>query len=489
MNFSKKTIARLTGMILMILGAAMLPCLANAFYMHDKDCQFAFLVSTPITMVTGLCLFRMLHSSKKGLLQRDGYMSVIVCWITGAVFSSLPYMLSGFLPHFYDAFFEAMSGLSTTGATIAEAPMPDPLILWKATTHWLGGMGILIFIIAVLPALGIGGQRIASAEAPGSELAKMSPRIADISKLLYIIYSTMTAAEFLLLWLGSSMGPFEAYVNTLGSISTAGLLYNQGGMVESYGSLYVELVISLFTIFSSTNFVIYISMIKRSFKQVINNIEVRTYLLIIASASMFVAIVLKIQGVYPTFGSALRHSFFQVTAFSSTSGFCISNYMAWPMVCQFVLFTLLFIGGCAASTSGSLKVFRLVVIVKLIRRGAYRRLHPHSVRSLRVGDTVITSRLASAVTSFAVLFGVTFMLSALVISLSGCSLETALGSAISLMSTAGGSFGEVGPAACYAMFPPAIKVFLSFLMMIGRLELFTVFITFSGSFWNPNKAA
>ena len=487
MHFSSKTIAKLVGMILMILGIAMLPSLICALCTSDQTCLYAFGISTPLSFGIGLCMYLLIPRSRKGLLQRDGYLAVVVCWISGAVIGALPYILSGFLPHFYDAFFESMSGLSTTGATVTRASMPAALILWKAMMHWLGGMGILIFIIAILPALGVGGQRIASAEAPGSELAKMSPRINDISKMLYLIYSTMTGIEFLLLWLGSTMGPFEALVNTLGSISTAGLLYHQGA-VSAYQSLFVELVISIFTIFSSTNFIVYISLITKSFKQIAHNIEVRTYFGIIAAASILIAIILKVSGTCATFGSALRHGFFQAATFASTSGFYLDDYTSWPISAQIILFTLMFIGGCAASTSGSLKVFRLVIMVKLIKRGAYRRIHPHAVRSIRIGDTVITSRLASAVTSFAILFGVTFVLSSIVISLSGCSLETATSTAISLMSTTGGSFGAIGAEACYNMFAPGMKLFLSLLMMVGRLELFTVFIMFSGSFWNPNRA-
>ena len=317
MHFSSKTIAKLVGMILMILGIAMLPSLICALCTSDQTCLYAFGISTPLSFGIGLCMYLLIPRSRKGLLQRDGYLAVVVCWISGAVIGALPYILSGFLPHFYDAFFESMSGLSTTGATVTRASMPAALILWKAMMHWLGGMGILIFIIAILPALGVGGQRIASAEAPGSELAKMSPRINDISKMLYLIYSTMTGIEFLLLWLGSTMGPFEALVNTLGSISTAGLLYHQGA-VSAYQSLFVELVISIFTIFSSTNFIVYISLITKSFKQIAHNIEVRTYFGIIAAASILIAIILKVSGTCATFGIALRHGFFQAVTFAST---------------------------------------------------------------------------------------------------------------------------------------------------------------------------
>lgn len=488
MNFNRKALARICGFILIILSIAMVPCLLAAFYFHEEKCQYAFGISAPLTLAAGLALYLLLPNSKKGFLQRDGYLAVMISWIIGALFGTLPYLLSGFLKTFPDAFFESMSGLSTTGATITKDYMPESLILWKSTMHWLGGMGILIFIIAILPALGVGGQRIASAEAPGSELAKMSPRITDISKMLYLIYSTLTIAEFLMLAFGSSMKPFEALVNTLGSISTAGLLYHQGS-VNEYNSLYTELVMACFTIASSLNFVVYISLLKRNFSKAFRNIEARSYLIVLAGSTLFIAIMLRIHHVYPSFLESVRHAFFQVAAFASTSGFCIDNYMTWPAVTKVLLFTLLLVGGCAASTSGGLKVFRLVVMEKLVRRGAYRRMHPHSVRAVRIGGEVITSRLASAVTSFVILYGVTFLLASLVISLSGCNLETALTSAASLMSTTGGSFGTVGPAAYYGMFQPPMKIFLSLLMMVGRLELFTVFIMFSTSFWNPNRAS
>lgn len=487
MNFTYKTLVKLAGLLLGITGVAMLPSFLCAYYFGEKDMELVFFIISTASILLGFSIYRLVPKSKKILKLRDGYLIVICCWINCSIFGAIPFIISGQIPSFIDAFFEAVAGYTTTGASIIlDTQLSPSLVLWKATTHWLGGMGILVFIISISPTLGIDGQRIIAAETPGSGINRMAPRIHDLTKLLYLIYITMTLAEFLILWLGSKMNAFEALVNSLGSISTAGLFLHPHG-VAYYDSIFVEMVISFFSILASVNFIIYIHLIKRNPGQVRKNIELRFFLIIIFIATILITLDLRFSETYKDIWQALRHSFFQVTSFMSTSGFTITDYGIWPTFSRLILFTLLFIGGCAVSTSGGIKVVRLIVLFKLIVRGFFKRLHPRAVSSIKIGDNTVSASNVSHITTFLFLYALTFLIGSLVLSLQGLSIETTLTATASLMSTTGTGLGDVGPAGSYAVFSPPLRLFMSLLMLVGRLELYTVFLMMFPSFWNANR--
>ncbi|MEG0379101.1 MAG: potassium transporter TrkG, partial [Eubacterium sp.] len=250
----------------------------------------------------------------------------------------------------------------------------------------------------------------------------------------------LTIIEFLLLWIGSDMSAFEALVNTLGSISTAGLFLHPEG-IGYYDSIYVELIISLFTLLASVNFILYIHLLRRNFADIQKNIELRVFFGILAIATILVSCGLYIYGGYHSLSLAFRHGFFQVTSFITTSGFAITDYTLWPSICKSILFTLLFVGGCAASTSGGPKIIRLMIMFKLVVRGFFKRLHPRAVSSINVGETVISAPMVSSIATFIALYALTFLFSALVLSLQNLSLESTLSTAAALMSTTGAAFG------------------------------------------------
>jgi Trk-type K+ transport systems, membrane components len=488
MDFRFRTIFKTLGFLLIITGIAMLPSLLCAYCSHDRVTMDAFLLSASLSIGLGLIMYIFISPSARTLRIRDGYMTVLICWMVCALFGAIPYYFSGQTHTVCNAIFEAVAGYTTTGASvISDRVLSDALLLWKAITHWLGGMGIVVFIISILPSFGISGLRIAAAETPGPSVTRTSARTTDTAKMLYFSYIFLTACEFLMLWRGSSMGAFEALINSLGSISTAGLMLHPSG-VAYYNSLYVELVIAIFTILSSINFMMYIYVIQRNWSGIKRNIELRVYLGIIAGSTLLVSAGLFFSGTFRSLGESLRYGFFQVTAFASTSGFTITNYNNWPGICQMVLFILLFTGGCAASTGGGLKIIRVVVVFKLIARGFYRRVHPRSVRAVKIGGNAMNGPIVSSITTFILLYLAMYVLTAIVLSLQNLDMTSTLTAAAALLSTTGSAFGVIGDAGNFAMFSGPLKLFMSLVMIIGRLELTTVLLMFIPEFWNPNKA-
>lgn len=486
MYFRLKTLLKVIGFLLAVTGAAMYPAMLCALWYDLPVLARAFAFTGTASLIIGLMLYRLLPPSGKGLRARDGYLAVTLGWLLCALLGAIPFFVSGEVSGFTSALFESLAGYTTTGATVTPHRFSMPLLLWKATIHWLGGMGILVFIIAVLPAMGIGGQRIASAETPGAGLSRMSPRVQEMTKYLYTTYLWMTLAEFFLLWIGSDMNGYEAAVNTLGSISSAGLFLHPDG-ISYYHSLFVELVISCFSILTSINFLVYIYILRRNFETLRDNIEVRAYLIVIGAATLVVTASLWLSGTFPTVSSALRHGFFQVVSFASTSGFSIDDYSGWPALCQAVFFLLMFVGGCSGSTAGSLKVIRVLIVFRIIARGFYKRIHPRSLRAIKLGSTSVPAPMVTAVTSFTLIYGVTFFIGSLILSLQGLDLETTMSTAISMLSNTGIALGAIGSSGCFAVFSAPLQLVMCFMMLIGRLELITVFLLFAPSFWNPDR--
>lgn len=482
-----QVITKILGIIILIIGLFMLPALFCAWFYNEPGNLRALMISSGITIAIGAAIVLLVKPAQARFRAREGYIVVALCWLTASFFGSLPYYLSDFTESFIDSFFESAAGFTTTGCTaIGPEIMPKALLMWKAITHWLGGMGILVFVISILPALGINGQLIARAETPGPVLQKMTVRMSDSAKILYITYISLTLLEFLLLCLSPSMTPFDSLINTMGSISTGGLFAHPSG-VAYYNSIYVEIIISIFTVLASVNFILYHYAVTRKWSYVLRDIELRAFLWIIAVAVILCTACLYFQGNYPGFGQALRDSFFQVISMVTTSGYSSADYTLWPTACQLILFTLLFIGGCAASTSGSIKVIRIMVLCKLVWRGVYKRVHPRSVVAVKFDGKAVSAPVVSAITVFILTYIGLFLFSCIVLSLQNLDIETTIASAASIMSNTGMSFGDVSYLADYSMYNGALKIYLSLLMIIGRLELFTIVILFTRSFWGRDR--
>lgn len=479
-------IVRILGIITLITGVSMLPALLCAYLYHDPDTIRSLMLSASGCILLGGIVVLFVRPAQSRFRTREGYLVVALCWLVASLLGTFPYYLSDFTGSFIDAFFESTAGFTTTGCTVISAEiMPHALLMWKAISHWLGGMGILVFVISILPALGINGQMIVRAEAPGPVFEKMAVRMSDSAKILYVTYFSLTALEFVLLCFCSSMTPFDALINTLGSISTGGLFAHPGG-VGYYNSVYAELVISLFTILASINFILYHYAVTRKWEYVLRDIELRAFLLIITCSTVLCTAVLYLGG-DTSFSQALRDSFFQVVSVSTTSGYSSTDYTMWPVFCQMILFTLMFVGGCAASTSGSIKVIRIQVLFKLIQRGFYKRIHPRSVIAVKLGGKAVSAPVVSAISVFILMYMAIFLFSCLVLSLQNLDLETTISTAAAMLSNTGIAFGQVGSTGNYAVYGGALKLYLSLLMIIGRLELFTIIILFSRGFWGRDR--
>ena len=466
----------------MIVGLSMLPALLSAYIYDEVIAIRAFAIPAFLSILIGGLCTRILSPSNIKLRLRDGYMVVALSWILASLVGAIPYYI-GAGASFIDSIFESVAGFTTTGCTVVNInAMPKAILMWKAITHWLGGMGILVFVIAILPALGVSGQTIARVEAPGPAFEKVATKTSDTTKILYLTYIFFTALEFLLLWLGSEMGAFEALINTMGSISTGGLFAHTEG-IGYYDSFFVELVISFFCYLGSISFVMYFLIIKGKWQEVLNNVELRVFTLLIAACTLLLTFNLYFTQTYHTFSAALRHSLFQVVSVISTAGYSIADYTEWPVFCQSILFLLMFVGGCGASTSGGMKMIRIIISFKLIARMFFKRLHPNGVIAVVVGDRAVPAQTVSKITSFILLYMAVFVISVLILSLQNLDLETTIGYAAGTLGNTGIAFGEMGSSGNYSLFGTPMRIYLCIMMLMGRLELFTIFILFTPDFW------
>lgn len=487
MDLNYKILIKISSLILAVTGISMIPSIICAAYYGETTCLKAFAFFFVLFTAAGFLIYKAVHARYSHISARDGFLIVAACWIVSCLFGAFPYMFSGEGFTFAQSVFESTAGFTTTGATSVDGFLgPKSLILFKAVAHWLGGMGILILAVSILPAMGIGGQNIAKAETPAPKVDKLSNRISDSARILYIMYFTLSFMEFILLIFNRKVTVFDALVNTLSTISTSGIITHETGLAF-YESFYVEIVITVFTIFASINFNLYYFLLNRRIKEFFGNTELRAFLGIVAIVTVIITVNLWINGIYDGIFSSLRYAFIQVVSFISTSGFTFTNFMSWPVLSKLLLFMLMFIGGCAASTGGGIKVIRVVVMMKLIFRGFKRRIHPRSVVAVKIGGKAVSGPMVSQISTFILVYLLVYIVSCVILSLNNLDFETTLTTAAGIMSNSGIGMGMFGTAGNLSMFNSGSQLFMSLLMLIGRLELFTLLFLFVPSFWNPTR--
>ncbi len=487
MDLNYKMLIKILSLILAVTGISMIPSIICAAVYGEASCLKSFAVFFVLFTAAGFLIYKKIPAHYSHITARDGFLIVAACWIVSCLFGAFPYMFSGEGLTAAQSVFESTAGFTTTGATSVSGFLePRSLILFKAVSHWLGGMGILILAVSILPAMGIGGQNIARAETPAPKVDKLSNRISDSARILYIMYITLSAAEFALLMFNRKMTVFDALVNTLSTISTGGIITHETGLAF-YESFYVEIVITVFTVFASINFNLYYFLLNGRIKELFRNTELRVFLGIIAAATVIIMLNLRINGIYDSLFSSLRYAFIQVISFISTSGFTFTNFMDWPVLSKLLLFMLMFIGSCAASTGGGIKIIRIVVMMKLILRGFKRRIHPRSVVAVKIGDKAVSGPMVSQISTFILVYFLVYMISCIVLSLNNLDFETTLTTAAGIMSNSGIGMGMFGTEGNLSMFSSGSQLFMSLLMLIGRLELFTLLFLLVPSFWNPNR--
>ncbi|MDY6037669.1 MAG: potassium transporter TrkG [Eubacterium sp.] len=487
MTFNHKLIVRTISTLLMLESVAMIPSFLCAAMEHDWTSLKAFVISMGI--LSALSIIGLRGTKKQlrcGVKTRESYFFVFICWITVIVGGILPYLFAGRGFRTVDAIFESVASWTTSSSWVIDINlMPRAILLWKATSSWLGGMGIILLAIIVMSSLGASGKKLALAELPGPDLMQGGARIMETASLSYGIYTGITIIELICLMLGR-VPFFDALVNSMTSICTAGIL-DYHGAVELYFTPYVKVIIVIFSIISSLNFLVYINIYQGRAKHLIRDIETKTFLITIGVSTAFIAAVLFLTKSSDGIKGALTESLYGVVSFACTSGFPFSNIAAWPTACKVVLVALCLIGGCANSTCGGIKVIRFVVFIKLIGRGVYKRIHPRSVKAITIQEKPVSANKASIISTFILLFVAVYLLSALVLSLENMDIETTLTAPIALFTNTGVGFGKVVQAD-YRMFSSVGKLVCSVIMLLGRLEMYAILIMFSRSFWNSDKA-
>ena len=447
----------------------------------------AFALSSLITIVVGLCL--LLKRRREGVIQigvREGYAVVAGIWLLAITLGALPYFFSGQFPNYLDALFEATSGLTATGSTVLTdvESMPRSLLLWRSLTQWLGGIGIIVLFIVLLPKVGMGAVHLIKAEITGPENQRLSPRIKDTALLLGGIYTAFTIMEIILLKL-AGLPFFEALNHGLTGMATGGFS-TKNASIGAYNSLAVELIIIVFMVLSGVNFALYVNTWRKGRVNLIRNTELKVYLATIALATLFVTTDLVLQRQYEL-GLAIRQAVFQVAATVTTAGFTIADYNTWPSLAKMIIFLLMFIGGCAASTSGGIKMARMILLWKSGLEQIKQAIHPQLVTNIFSGGQIVDPQIVKNVNRFFFLFIATFTCASALLAACGLEPFDAMGAVIAALGNVGPGFGVVGPATTFAGVAPFGKVVLISCMLLGRLELMTFLVIIQPEFWRAKK--
>jgi len=485
MDLNIRAIVRVIGLLMVLTACCMMLPLLVGFYYGELDSVKAFLSVIIPAFALGSSLVMVIKAPRGKLKNRDGYIIVALCWLFMSLIGALPFVIQGCIPSYADAFFETCSGFSTTGSTIIPdlTVIPQSMLFWRSFTHWVGGMGILVLAVALLPALGISGQLIASNESPGPTFSKTTAKVSDMAKSLYLIYTVFTVVEIVLLMFGG-MSLFDAAVQTFGTVGTGGFS-NYGDSIAHFHSPYCEWVITIFMIASGANFNLYYFAATKSIRTIWQDSEFRLYIYIISAFSLLIALDLVVTGTVSDISDSIRAGFFQVASIITTTGFATTDFDLWPTFCKMMLFALFFIGGCSSSTGGGIKVCRVLVLLKLIKRNITTKLHPNVLYNIKVDGKIVDSEVIQGITSFTFLYIVCFFVVSLLISVDGFDIVTTLSAAGTCLGNIGPGFAKVGPVLNFAAFSDFSKWILSFTMIAGRLELFTLFMLFSRRFWNP----
>ena len=446
------------------------------------EAALPFLIPALLLAVIGLAL-GLKAPKRSSLYARDGFAVVALAWVLMSAFGAMPFVISGDIPNFVDAFFETVSGFTTTGASILTEiePLGRGVLFWRSFTHWVGGMGVLVFVMAILPmSAGDGhGMHLMRAEVPGPSVGKLVSRMGDTAKILYGIYLAMTVIEIVLLLLGG-MPLFDACIHAFGTAGTGGFS-NRNLSVGAYDSAYFDVVIGVFMLLFGVNFNLYYFLLIKRFRDVFHSEELRAYLLIVGAA--VAAIVADIIHIYGTVGRSLRYAFFQVASIITTTGFATADFNAWPEFSRAILVILMFVGACAGSTGGGVKVARVVILCKTSLGDMRKMLHPNAVTTVRFEGKPLTDRTIRSVHLFLTVYILIFTVSVLLLSLDRFDLTTTFTAVAACINNIGPGLEVVGPMGNYAQFSPAAKLLLSFDMLVGRLEIFPMLLLFAPSIW------
>ncbi len=474
-----KATFKVLGGLLLFLGAMLLTPIPFSIYYRD-GALLSFLFSSLLALAAGAPLFFLIRVPTN-LSYREGFGIVTIGWIAFAHFGCLPYLLSGAIPHPVDAYFEAMSGFSTTGATVITDldQIAESILFWRATTHWIGGMGIIVLTLAILPFLGVGGMQLFQAEVPGPTADRLSPRIQDTAKVLWGVYFLFTFSEVVLLMFGG-MSFYESVCHSFATMATGGFS-TRNESIGAFTSPYIRIVISFFMLLAGINFSLHFYALRGKIGSYWRSQEFRFFISILTLAFL-VVFILNLSS-YESGGENALDSVFQVLSITTTTGFCTADFEVWPVLSQYVLFFLMFLGGCAGSTGGGIKNVRVLLLLKHAKHQLFRHLHPRGVRVLKIDHKSVPDDIMQGILGFFALYIALVTIGSFIMAGLGLDLITAGASVVACLSNIGPGLGAVGPTDTYATIPMLGKIVLTMLMLLGRLEIFTVCVLIFPSFW------
>ncbi len=465
-------IGNVIGNVLLVLAVLLLfPLLCGLIY-HEKIIAFVWVIIGCIICGLPLSRLKVAHAM---YFARDGMMAVGLCWVVLSLVGALPFFLSGAIPDYVDAFFETVSGFTTTGSSILTEveSLPKCMLFWRSFTHWIGGMGILVFVLAILPKSNDRSMHILRAESPGPVIGKLVPRLRQSAMILYLIYMGLTIIEIILLCLGK-MPLFDSLCNTFGSAGTGGFSITNKG-IGQYGSAYYEWIIGIFMALFGINFNFYFFCLIRDWKEAFRMEEVKAYVGVVLLSSLMIAINI-LPSVHDGFLHAFRLAFFQVSSIITTTGYSSCNFDLWPTFSKMILLLLMVLGACAGSTGGGVKVSRMMIIIRKVKSDILRTVHPNKVELIRFDGKAVDNRVVDQIMSF---FGCYILIAGAVmfiIALDGFDLETTISACFACLSNIGPGFSMVGPFGSFHAFSYLSKIVLSIAMLIGRLEIYPILI-------------
>ncbi len=477
-----KMIGRFIAQIFLIESVFMLPALGVSIYFRETGAMLGFLFTLLILIALQILLFSLCRGAKSAFYAREGFVCVSLSWVLLSFMGALPFCFSGEIPSIVDAMFEMVSGFTTTGSSIlvdVEA-MPHGLLYWRSFSHWLGGMGVLVFLLALAPSAGGSGftMHLLRAESPGPDVGKLAPKMRKTAMYLYLIYIALTIMTFLFLIAGK-MPVFDAVCTAFGTAGTGGFGI-KADSIASY-SPYIQNVCTVFMLLFGVNFSCYYLLLLGKLRSVFRDEELRTYIAVVITAILLIT--WNLRNYYSGILETLRHAAFQVSSIITTTGFATTDFNLWPTFSKTVLLILMIIGACAGSTGGGFKVARLMLVLKSLKRNIRQIVRPNNVVAVRNNDKVVDEKVVANANAFLATYMVIMVLSILVLSLDGFSIETNLSAVLACLNNIGPALGEAGPMGSFAGFSVLSKIVLIFDMLAGRLEIFPMIILFSANTW------
>lgn len=468
------------GLLLLCEAISMLPSmLVSLIYQEHNTLAFLYTILIILCVAVPLILIK---TENKNMYARDGFAIVALGWIVMSFFGALPFVFSGAIPSLIDSFFETSSGFTTTGASILTnvEVLPRGILFWRSFTHWIGGMGVIVLTLAILPSLGAKGMQMMKAESPGPNPGKLVPKVGETAKILYGIYIVITMVEVTLLVL-SGMPLFDSFIHTFGTVGTGGFS-SMNMSVGAYNNIAAEIIITVFTFICGANFTLYYYMLKGDLKAPFKDAEFKFYFAVVAAAILLITIDTNAD-IFHNIWEALRHASFQVVTIISTTGYMTTDTEKWSTFSKIILFVLMFIGGCAGSTSGALKNVRILLLFKIMKRELMQIVHPRAVYSVRLGKKAVDEKTLTEVLGFFFMYIAVYIIGVLIVSLDNLDWGTTLSSVAATLGNVGPGFGIVGATGNYSSLSDLSKFTLSIIMIIGRLEIYPILLIAMPSFW------